>query len=114
MPRDYWLYLKDILTCATKVRDYVGSLTYEQFIEEEMVVDAVVRNLGIIGEAAGNVPTEMREKYPWVDWKKIVGLRNILIHDYFGIDFEILWDIIKNKLPELENDIKRALAEAER
>lgn len=71
-----------------------------------MRVDAVVRNLTIIGEAAGRIPAEARRKYPSVEWKKIVGLRNILMHAYSGIDMEILWDIVKNKLPVLEKNIR--------
>ena len=74
-----------------------------------MRIDAVVRNLEIIGEAAGNIPPETRSECSHIPWKRIVGLRNILIHEYFGIDLDILWDIIENYLPDLEVETRRVL-----
>ena len=74
-----------------------------------MIVDATVRNLEVIGEAAKNVPPGIRQKFPNIEWKKISGLRDILIHKYFGVDVEIVWDIIKHKLPELKTTLRRGL-----
>ena len=74
-------------------------------------MDAVVRNLEVIGEAVKRIPDEMRQKQPAVDWKKIAGLRDILVHEYFGIDVEIIWDIAQNKLPSLEQSSRSLLAD---
>ena len=79
---------------------FYSTLTYEDFIEQEMVVDAVVRNLEIIGEAAKNIPIKIQEQFPSVPWKRMIGLRNIISHGYFGIDMSIIWEIITQNLPE--------------
>jgi len=105
MHRGYKLYLEDILTSIDKIQSYIGSFPLEDFVKDEMRVDAVVRNLEIIGEASRNIPVEIKGKYPDVEWRKIADFRNILAHEYFGIDYEILWDIIKNKLPDLHSKI---------
>lgn len=105
MPKDYEVFLEDILSSIDKIQAYVGDVSFDEFVKNEMRVDAVVRNLTIIGEAAGRIPPEARRKYQSIEWKKIVGLRNILMHAYSGIDLEILWDIIKNKLPVLKKNI---------
>jgi uncharacterized protein with HEPN domain len=89
----------------------VSTLSFEAFFNDEMRVDAVVRNLEIIGEAANHIPDEVREDYSFVEWKKIIAFRNILAHEYFGIDSAILWDIIKNKLPQTEKDILQVMDE---
>jgi uncharacterized protein with HEPN domain len=72
-----------------------------------MRIDAVVRNLEIIGEAAKMIPDSIRVQYPNIEWKKISGLRDILAHHYFEVDLDIVWDIIQNKLPELERDLSK-------
>ena len=71
-----------------------------------MRVDAIIRNFEIIGEASSNIPQEVRDKYPFVEWRKISDFRNVLAHGYFGIDYEIMWEIIKNKLPDLQRNLK--------
>lgn len=109
MQRDHRIYLKDILSSISKIDEYVGDFSFQDFIKDSMRVDAVVRNLEVIGEAAKHVPEEVRKKYSFVDWRKISALRDILIHEYFGVDFDILWDIVKNKMPLLKRDVKKIL-----
>lgn len=110
MPRDYKVYLDDILQAADKIRSYTAGLTLQTFLNDEKTVDAVVRNLEIIGEAIKNVPDEIRARYADVPWKKIAGLRDILIHEYFGMDRELIWDIIETKLLDLSDRITEILA----
>jgi uncharacterized protein with HEPN domain len=107
--RDYTLFLEDILDAIQKIEEYTKDLLFETFRNNNMAVDAVIRNFEVIGEAANHIPKEIQEKYPDVEWKEAVGFRNVLIHDYFGIDVEAVWDTIMNNLPSLKKHILEAL-----
>jgi uncharacterized protein with HEPN domain len=106
MRRRYLLYLEDILESAKNIQSYVGGLSFEELKKDRMRIDAIVRNFEIIGESSSNIPQEIKDRYPFVEWRKISDFRNVLVHEYFGINFKIMWDIIKNKLPDLLRDIK--------
>lgn len=88
-------------------------MSRESFAADEKTIDAVVRNLEVIGEAARSLPEAVREKAQGIDWRKVVGLRDVLIHQYFGVDLEILWDIVLNKIPELEKAVTAVRQELE-
>lgn len=107
MQRNYSLYLEDILTAACKILEFTKGLSYRQFRDDEKTFDAVVRNLEVIGEAAKKIPDDLRKARSQIEWKKIAGLRDILIHEYFGIDAELVWDIVQNKIPELISNLKK-------
>ncbi|MHA1223516.1 MAG: HepT-like ribonuclease domain-containing protein [Candidatus Heimdallarchaeaceae archaeon] len=109
MPREYKLYLEDILSSIQKIKKYTRTVSFEQFTVSSLIQDAVVRNLEIIGEAVKNIPAEVREMKKDIDWRSIAGLRDILSHAYFTIDLDILWEIISDKLPELEEATKDLL-----
>jgi uncharacterized protein with HEPN domain len=111
MHRGHRLYLEDIVASIEKIENYIANSTFEDFVIDEMKLDAVVRNLEIIGEASRNIPIEIKEKYPDIEWRKIGDFRNILAHEYFGVDHEILWDIITNKLTSLQSRIQSILSE---
>lgn len=110
MPRDYEVYLEDIREAIVKVKKYTTGLSREAFGSDDKTIDAVVRNLEIIGEAAKMIPDSVRMVHPEIEWKKIAGLRDILAHQYFGVDIEIIWDILQNKLPILEQQINEILS----
>ena len=107
--RSYLLYLEDILKSAAKVQRYTDGMSFEDFLADERTLDAVVRNLEIIGEAAKNVPEEVRQSYPEIEWRKIAGLRDILSYTYFNISEAILWDVVQNKVPPLAEQVKQIL-----
>lgn len=102
MLRDHRLFLDDILEAIAKIRDYTDGLDYVTFTKDAKTQDAVVRNLEIIGEAAGRLPGSVLAASPETEWRKIVGLRNILAHKYFGVSLPVIWDVIQNKLDSLE------------
>jgi uncharacterized protein with HEPN domain len=111
MPRDYRVYLDDILTSARKTQEYTSGLTVDGLSADVKTLDAVLYNLQVIGEAAKNVPQDVREKYPDIEWQKMAGLRNILVHEYFGIDVEIIWDVVTNKVPQLCQQVEQILSQ---
>ncbi len=112
MPRDSSVYLEDIVRAAERIASYAAGHTIESFTKDAKTVDAVVRNLEIVGEAVKQIPADVREQAPDIEWTKIAGLRDILIHAYFDVDLEILWDVITNKLPGLLKRVKALLAKA--
>jgi uncharacterized protein with HEPN domain len=93
------LYLEDINLSMQRVQEYIQDLDFQHFKWDYKTVDAVVRNFEIIGEASKNLPQSIKEKYPHLPWEEMYRLRNRISHEYFGIDYEILWDIAKNHLP---------------
>jgi uncharacterized protein with HEPN domain len=95
------LLIEDIIDSGNKILAYTAGLTIEQFLEDDKTVDPVIRNFEIIGEAAGNLPEEFRLKHADIDWRRIKGFRNRIVHEYFGIDYEIVWKIKETFLHEM-------------
>lgn len=112
MPRDPRLYLDDILGAAARIRQYTAGMDYKAFQLDRKTQDAVVRNLEIIGEAAARLSESRRAAAPEVEWRKIIGLRNVLAHAYFGVSLPIIWDVIGNKLEQLESACAKLRDEA--
>ena len=98
--REDELLVTDILEAFRKIKLFVGNYTYDEFLANEMCVDAVVRNFEIIGEASNHLSVEFKLDTPEVEWRKLIDFRNILIHNYFGVNYEILWDIIINQVDD--------------
>jgi uncharacterized protein with HEPN domain len=107
--REPALLLTDICESIEKIKSYISGLTYQEFIDDNKTVDAVVRNFEIIGEAANRLPEDIKERFPRINWYRIRGFRNRIVHDYMGIDYEIVWTVIENDLDKLDSDIKEIL-----
>ncbi|GAI56485.1 unnamed protein product [marine sediment metagenome] len=107
MKRDMRLYVQDILESIEAIEEYMQTLTEEEFYENRQVQDAVLRRFEIIGEAAKKMDEDFRGKYADIPWKKIAGMRDVLIHEYFGVNLKRVWLIIKRDLPELELNFLR-------
>jgi len=100
--RDYKLFIEDIFDSIEKIERYFEGMDFDSFTADGKTVDAVIRNIEIIGEAAKNIPVVIRDEYPEIPWGRLVGLRNIVSHAYFGIDLKIIWQIITKNLPEIK------------
>ena len=94
------MYLEDLIIAMNRIGEYIEGLSFINFKKDYRTVDAVIRNFEIIGEAAKNLPDEVKEKYSEVPWAEMYLLRNKVSHEYFGIDYEIIWDVATNYLPE--------------
>ena len=109
--RDFRLYLEDILESTKKIEGYIANLTYNDFVKDNKTIDAVVRNLETIGEAAKQIDEETKKKYDDIPWREIVDFRNRIIHGYFVIDYEIIWQIISKDLPDLKQKVEKAIGQ---
>lgn len=103
------LYLNDIKEAISKIESYTRKMTFDEFKKDAKTIDAVVRNIEIIGEAAKHIPPEIRLKHVEIPWKEIIGTRSKVIHEYFGIDETILWKTVTEDLPQLKNQIEKIL-----
>jgi len=103
------MYLEDILTAINRISEYLDGYNFNDFKKEYKTVDAVIRNFEVIGEAAKNLPKDIKEKYPEVPWAEMYLLRNKVSHEYFGIDYEIIWGVAINHLSENRSQIENIL-----
>ncbi len=107
--RDYRLYLKDILEALESIEAFVQGMDRDDLERDDKTASAVIRKFEIIGEATKQLPKEIRQKYPDVPWSDMAGMRDRLIHGYFGVDYEVIWRTIKERIPKVKPQIKRIL-----
>lgn len=105
MKKDVKIFLFDILDSIEKIEEYTKNVSEDKFFDSLQIQDAVVRRIGIIGEAVKNLPVSFRNKHTDIPWKKIAGTRDIIIHDYSGVDADLVWEIVKNDLLKLKKQI---------
>ncbi|NVO11989.1 MAG: DUF86 domain-containing protein [Bacteroidales bacterium] len=104
--RTYIMFLEDILTSMNRIAEYIDGYDFETFRRDYKTVDAVIRNFEVLGEASKNIPLEIKQKYPHIPWNEMYLLRNKVSHEYFGVDYEIIWDVASNYLPENRTQIE--------
>jgi uncharacterized protein with HEPN domain len=107
--RDWKILFEDIIESINKIENYSKDISFEDFSESPIIIDAVVRNIEIIGEASKNVPVETQNKFKDIPWQKIKGIRNRIVHEYFSVDISIIWFIVKNELQSLKNNLTEHL-----
>ncbi len=108
--REWSFRIQDILTAIEKVQHYIKGKTLRQFRKNTLVIDAVVRNLEIVGEASKNIPSAIRRSYPDIPWAEMCGMRDVLIHQYFGVDVKVVWRTAKKSLPTVQKQLQKLLA----
>ena len=114
MIRDYRDYLQDIRDAITETEEFTSGMSFETFTRDRKTINAVVRSLEVLGEAAKRIPDNLRAQSPDVPWKLMAGMRDKLIHEYFGVDLSMVWMVIKDELPPLLPAIERLLKELEK
>lgn len=101
------LYLQDIFNAINQIEEYQRGMTLDTFINDKKTIDAIVRNLEIIGEAANNIPQEFKTSNPTIPWREMISMRNKVLHEYFGVDLEILWKTTHEDLPQLKQELEK-------
>lgn len=111
LPEERWhLRVRDILDAVARISEYLEGMSPEAFYEDQRTIDAVVRNIGIIGEAARHVPDDVRSRYSSIPWAQMRGMRNVIVHEYDAVDVEIVWETAQRELPALIGPLERILS----
>lgn len=111
--RDFSDYLQDILTSAEEVEEFTKGISYNEFVNDRKTVNAVIRSLEVLGKAAKKIPERIKTKHPQIPWKRMTGMRDKLIHEYFGVDLEKVWLVVKEELPPIRPFIQQLKDEIE-
>lgn len=114
MKKDFRVYLFHILDAIANIEEYLKGVSESRFYKDKLIQDGVIRNLEIIGEAAKRVPVSIKEKYSKIEWRKISGMRDILIHEYFGVDLERVWGVVRNRIKGLKRDIAKIVRDSKK
>ncbi len=114
MKKIYTDFIKDIIDSIDDIERFIGNMSFDEFLQDRKTINAVIRSLEIIGEASKKIPPEIRDKNTSVPWKRMTGMRDKLIHEYFGVDMEIVWMVIKEELPPLKSMIMNILKDLEK
>jgi len=113
MKRTYKDYILDVLSSIQEIGEFTKDMNFEEFIKDRKTVNAVIRSLEVMGEAVKKIPVEIRDRYPEIPWKYIAGMRDKLIHEYHGVDLEIVWEVVKKEVPPLKQLFEKILTELE-
>jgi len=108
--RDVTDYLDDISTAILEIQDFTQGMNYEMFAKDRKTVNAVIRSLEVLGEATKRIPTAFRQKHPDIPWSKMAGMRDVLIHDYMGVDLKTVWMVVQMRLPELKPILEKLIS----
>jgi uncharacterized protein with HEPN domain len=100
-------YLDDILTAIAEAEEFTRGMEYEEFTTDKKTINAVIRSLEVLGEATKHIPAPFRKKHQDIPWSKMAGLRDVLIHDYMGVDLMTVWKVVKERLPEVKEQVKK-------
>ena len=111
--KDPLVFIKHIRDSINEIDSFTKNVSKDKFIEEKLIQNAVIRSIEVVGEAVKNLPKDFKSKYKVIPWNKIAGMRDKIIHNYFGIDLETVWKVVKESIPELKNNIKNILEEQE-
>lgn len=110
---DFRVYVQDILEAIQRIDEYLDGLTFDGFAKDNRTIDAIIRNFAVIGEAAKHIPVSVKRKHPEIAWKRMTGMRDKVIHEYFGVDPYILWDTSKIDLPASKPLLEKLSEETE-
>lgn len=114
MKREIGDYIEDIIDAMSAAEQFISNMNYDDFVKDTKTIYAVIRALEIVGEAAKNIPEETRKKYPVIPWRKIAGMRNKVIHEYFGVKLERVWEVVKKDIPVLKPLFEKFLKDLEK
>ncbi len=108
--RDYLDYLQDILESIDDIQSFIKGMSYKSFAEDKKTVNAVIRSIEVIGESARTIPDSVKEENPLIPWEKMMSMRNKLIHEYFGVDLEIIWQTVQEDIPSLRDNVAELIS----